>query len=136
MKYLLDTDTCIFLLRGHNTFRDRVAQEGVSNLAISIPTVAELFYGAHNSPKIEHNLAQVRSFLSHPAPVVLTIDSAAAELFGEFKADLRRSGQPIGDMDLLIAAVASVHDLIVVTNNTAHFRRIPNINFENWVLSD
>ncbi len=76
---------------------------------------------------------RVRAFLSSPAPQVLLIDERAAEQFGRFKALLRRAGRPIGDIDLFIAGVAVRHGLTVVTNNTEHFARIPDLSLENWL---
>jgi tRNA(fMet)-specific endonuclease VapC len=83
-------------------------------------------------------VARVRAFLSPPGPQVLFIDEPAAEQFGRFKAILRRTGRrrtgrPIGDIDLCIAGIAVRHGLIVVTNNTRHFERIPELPLENWL---
>ena len=64
---------------------------------------------------------------------MLLIDEPAAEQFGCFKALLRRAGRPIGDIDLFIAGVAVRHGLTVVTNNTEHFARIPELPLENWL---
>jgi tRNA(fMet)-specific endonuclease VapC len=82
---------------------------------------------------VEANVARVRAFLSPPGPQVLFIDEPAAEEFGRFKALLRRAGRPIGDIDLFIAGVAVSHGLTVVTNNTEHFVRIPDLPLENWL---
>jgi len=79
------------------------------------------------------SVARVRAFLSPPGPQVLLIDEPAAEQFGCFKALLRRAGRPIGDIDLFIAGVAVRHGLTVVTNNTEHFARIPELPLENWL---
>ena len=65
--------------------------------------------------------------------ILTLLDDAAAECFGRLKAELRRGGKPIGDMDLLIAGVAASRDLKVVTNNTDHFNRITDISLENWL---
>jgi tRNA(fMet)-specific endonuclease VapC len=126
LQYLLDTDMCIYLLND-------VAQVGVACLAVSIPTVGELYFWAYNSARVDANLARVRAFLSPPGPQVLLVDEAAAEWFGRFKATLRRTGRPIGDIDLLIAGVAQRHGLTVVTNNTGHFERIPELTIESWL---
>jgi len=133
LHYLLDTDMCIYLLNDHPSVKARVAQEGIETLAIAIPTVGELYFGAYNSTRVEANVARVRVFLSPPAPHVLLIDEPAAEQFGRFKALLRREGRPIGDTDQLIAGVAMHHGLTVVTNNTAHFDRLPDLALENWL---
>ena len=131
--YLLDTDICIYLLNGNPHVRTRVSQEGIEALAIAIPTVGELYFGAYNSARVETNVARVRAFLSPPGPQVLLIDEPTAEQLGRYKALLRHDGRPIGDIDLLIASVAHHHELAVVTNNTAHFERLPDLTVENWL---
>lgn len=133
LQYLLDTDMCIYLLNDDLHIKARVAQVGVACLAVSIPTVGELYFGAYNSARVDANLARVRAFLAPPGPEVLLVDEAASEWFGRFKATLRRTGRPIGDIDLLIAGVAQSHGLTVVTNNTGHFERIPVLTIENWL---
>jgi len=133
LHYLLDTDMCISLLNGHRRVKARVAQVGIAALAVAIPTVGELYFGAYNSARIEANIMRVRALLSSPGPQVLLIDERAAEQFGRFKALLRRAGRPIGDIDLFIAGVAVRHGLTVVTNNTEHFARIPDLSLENWL---
>lgn len=133
LQYLLDTDMCIYLLNDNSRIKARVAQVGVACLAVSIPTVGELYFGAYNSARVDANLARVRTFLAPPGPQVLLVDEAAAKCFGRFKASLRRTGRPIGDIDLLIAGVAQSRGLTVVTNNTGHFERIPELTLENWL---
>ena len=135
VKYLLDTDMCIYLLNGDERVKSRVAQAGVEAISVSILTVAELYFGAYNSLQLEANLERIHEFLSSPGPIILSIDDAAAEYFGKFKAALRSEGKPIGDVDLLIAGVAASHGLKVVTNNTEHFERIADISIENWLRS-
>lgn len=110
-----------------------MAAVGVTAFAVTIPTVGELYFGAYNSARVEANVVRVRAFLSPPGPQVLRIDEPAAEQSGRFKALLRRTGRPIGDSDLFIAGVAVRHGLTVVTNNTAHFARIPELPLENWL---
>ena len=133
LHYLLDTDICIYLLNGNPRVKTRVSQEGIEALAIAILAVGELYFGAYNSTRVEANVERVRAFLSPPGPQVLMIDEPAAEQFGRYKALLRREGRPIGDIDLFIAGVASHHGLTVVTNNTAHFDRFPDLALENWL---
>ncbi|HXH12470.1 MAG TPA: type II toxin-antitoxin system VapC family toxin [Alphaproteobacteria bacterium] len=133
LHYLLDTDMCIYLLNDHRRVKARVAQVGVAALAVAIPTVGELYFGAYNSGRVEANIARVRAFLSPPGPQVLLMDDPAAEQFGRLKANLRREGRLIGDIDLFIAGVALRHGLTVVTNNTGHFERIPELPLENWL---
>jgi tRNA(fMet)-specific endonuclease VapC len=82
---------------------------------------------------MEANVARVRAFLSPPGPQVLSIDEPAAEQCGRLKAILRREGRLIGDIDVFIAGVALHHGLTVVTNNTGHFERIPELPLEHWL---
>jgi predicted nucleic acid-binding protein len=89
LHYLLDTDICIDLLNGNPHVKTRVSQEGIEALAIAIPTVGELYFGAYNSTRVEANVARVRAFLFPPGPPVLMIDEPAAEQFGRYKALLR-----------------------------------------------
>jgi tRNA(fMet)-specific endonuclease VapC len=124
---------CIYLLNGDEHVKSKIAQVGIETISVSILTVGELYFGAYNSQHFETNLERINEFLSSPGPIVLSFDDAAAKYFGKFKAALRRDGKPRGDMDLLIAGVAASHDLKVVTNNTGHFERIPDISLENWL---
>ena len=78
LHYCLDTDMCIYLLNGHPRVKTRVAEVGVTALAVAIPTVGELYFGAYNSGRVEANVARVRAFLSPPGPQVLLIDEPAA----------------------------------------------------------
>jgi len=112
-----------------------IARVGIEGISIAILTVGELYFGAYNSACVEANIARVRSFLSHPGPTVLPMDISSLEYFGKFKAMLKQSGRPIGDMDLLIAGIAASSGLTVVTNNTEHFGRLPEIAVENWLRS-
>jgi tRNA(fMet)-specific endonuclease VapC len=133
IEYLLDTDTCIYLLNGNGAIKARISEVGLGAVAVSIPTVAELFFGAFNSSRPVANLARIRSFLSPPGPALLPFDERSAEHFGRFKADLRRRGITIGDVDLMIAGIAATHSLTIVTNNTGHFEDVPEISVTNWL---
>ena len=132
LKYLLDTDTCIYLLNGNAKVKARVAQAGLEAIAVGIPTVGELYFGAYNSMKVEANLSRVRAFLAPPGPGILPLDDAAVDCFGRLKTELRRRGEPVGDLDLFLAGIAVSRGLTVVTNNTQHFERVPAIALENW----
>ncbi len=136
LKYLLDTDICIYLLHGDERVRDRVAQVGIESISVSILTIGELYFGAFNSARVKANLQRVRELLSEPGPAIISVDKKAVECFGRFKADLRRKGQIIGDFDLLIAGIAVGNELKLVTNNIGHFNRIPEVLLENWFTGD
>ena len=130
--YLLDTDTCIYLLNGVTQVKAHVAAVGVETLAVATVTQAELYFGAYNSARVDENLMRLEEFFLSPGPCILPLDKTAVKYFGEFKARLRRAGQIIGDVDLFIAGIAASHGLIVVTNNTSHFERISEITVKNW----
>lgn len=132
LRYLLDTDTCIYLLNGEQQVKARVAQVGVEAIAVAIVTKGELYFGAYNSSQIDSNLERIREFFTEPGPQILPVDDQVMDCFGKTKAELRRKGQPIGDIDLLIAGVAISRNLKLVTNNTKHFQRVPGISLENW----
>ncbi|MBI4239038.1 MAG: type II toxin-antitoxin system VapC family toxin [Deltaproteobacteria bacterium] len=131
MLYLLDTDICIYILNGGNErLKQRFRQCRTPDIGISAITEAELYYGALHSGHAEKNRDRVRAFLT---PFTLcSFDSGAARHFAEMKQALTTKGQPIGIMDLLIAAVARALGLTVVTNNVKHFTRVPGLLVENW----
>jgi len=103
-------------------------------IGISIVTLAELRYGAAYSTHPDSNNSAIDAFVD--GIVVLGFDPEAARIFGDIKADLRRAGTLIEDLDLIIAATALARDLTLVTNNTDHFGRIPGLNLENWARPD
>lgn len=132
MNYLLDTDTCIYWLKGHQSVRERLLAVGWGQVAICVITVAELYYGAYNSSQLSENLARATLFVQQLP--VLPLNNNALIRFGELKAELRRRGQPIADFDLLIASIALAEDYYLVTNNTRHYNRIAGLQLENWAL--
>jgi tRNA(fMet)-specific endonuclease VapC len=131
MTYLLDTDTCVFALRGQKSVRDRLCAADAELVAISVITLAELRYGADCSTDPQANHQAVDGFADGVA--VLGLGEPIARLFGEFKAQLRRQGALLDDFDLLIAATAHHYDLIIVTHNLGHFSRLPMLQLEDWV---
>jgi predicted nucleic acid-binding protein len=131
VKYLLDTDTCVFWLKGNEYIEQKVLSVGMDNVALSFINVSELYYGAYKSQRVEANLAMVRR-LTEQLNVVES-DETVSEMFGELKATLESAGTIIDDADLYIAACSVVHGLTLVTNNTKHFKRIKGIKLQNWV---
>lgn len=130
LRYLLDTDTCVSWLRGHEQIHRHIVAIGATSLAISIITLAELRYGASCSARPDHNHQAIDAFLT--GVTVVGLDLLSARTFGDVKAGLRTQGLLIEDADLLIAATALAYQLTLVTNNTSHFSRIPNLVIENW----
>lgn len=133
MTYLLDTDICIYWLNGRTIVRDRIITAEWENLSICSITVAELYFGAYNSSQVVNNVARTEQFINNIA--ILSLSSNAFKQYGSLKAQLRRIGKPVADFDLLIASVALAENCILVTNNTRHYERIPEIRLDNWTIS-
>ncbi len=130
MKYLLDTNICIYFFKGKFDLDAKIAQIGIENCAISEITLAELLFGAENSAYPEKNLAIVEKFVEYIS-IIPILD--AIPLYAKEKVRLRKSGKMISDFDLFIGCTAVVNDLIMVTDNIREFERIDNITIENWI---
>lgn len=129
-KYLLDTNICIFYMRGKYNLIQKLREVGGNNCYISSITVAELYYGAAccKNPVLEKQ--RIEMFISNMN--ILPIDDCL-ETYAQAKAHLRRQGTLIDDFDLLIGATAIANNMIAVTENTKHLGLIPNIKIENWI---
>lgn len=129
--FLLDTNTCIRILNGSSpAVAERLRDTPPSEVRLSAVVKAELLYGARKSARVDDNLRVLRRFF---APFVsLPFDDRCAEEAGLIRLDLERSGRPVGPNDLLIAATARAHDLVVVTHNSREFDRIPGLRSEDW----
>jgi tRNA(fMet)-specific endonuclease VapC len=128
-QYLLDTNICIFYLKGLFQLADKIEQVGLSNCFISEITLAELKFGAENSQKIESNRLVIQE-LQNKIQIVPII--GALDLYAKEKARLRRVGTPLDDFDLLIGTTAIANNLIMVTHDTNHFKRLQGIRLEDW----
>ena len=130
--YLLDTNICIYIIK-KKPFEifQKFKNFEIGYLKISSITVAELYFGAYNSQNIEKNLKIVENFLL-PFEII-EFDEKSAKHYAKIKADLRKKGQIIGELDMQISAVALSHQLNVVTNNEKEFKRVKNLKVENWV---
>ena len=91
----------------------------------------ELYYGAYKSQKVTSNLGKIR--LIENSVEIISLGLESAEIFAMLKADLEKAGTPLDDFDLILAACALSHDLVLVTNNVRHFKRIQGLKLENWV---
>ncbi|HZQ09407.1 MAG TPA: type II toxin-antitoxin system VapC family toxin [Anaerolineae bacterium] len=131
MKYLLDTNICIELIRRQPTsVMKRLTSLRVGDAGISSVTVAELYHGVYKSQNPEQNLEALEQFLLPLA--IAEFGSEAAIAYGQIRADLERKGTPIGSMDLLIAAHAVSLNVVLVTNNLREFTRVPKLQIEDW----
>ena len=129
-KYLLDTNICIYFLKGLFNLDKEIEKAGLSNCYVSEITIAELKFGAENSEHQEKNRKTVDLFLSKFSiiPIFNSLDVYAKE-----KTRLRKKGLPLDDFDLLIGATAISNNLTLVTRNFSDFERLKGIDLENWV---
>jgi tRNA(fMet)-specific endonuclease VapC len=145
MSYILDTDALIYIIRGHRPAARRAQRERGRHLVeccrhaqgeghavgVSAITVSELEFGAQKSGRYQDEIAAIAKIL---APFE-TYDYGAiscAPHYGHIRHQLEQAGQAIGAMDLLIAAHALSLDATLVTNNLAHFRRVPGLKVTDW----
>jgi len=131
VKYLLDTDICIELIRQRSPgLLQRVMALTPEDLGVSVVSVAELQYGVQRSREPERNQRALDLFLLPFA--ILDLDYEAAAQYGKVRAQLEAAGSPIGPYDLLIAAQALSRDLTLVTSNVREFRRVAGLRVEDW----
>lgn len=128
--YLLDTDTVIYALKGQPDVVRNLALHADDPLGVSVITLMELYYGAFRSAQVAGNLARVRAL--EKAVRVWDLQADAAEVFGALKAQLESDGNRLDDFDLGIAACALVHNLTLVTHNSAHFERVRGLRLDDW----
>lgn len=131
MKYMLDTNICIYAIKNKpETVLNRLRQHDPSDMCISSITYAELCNGVEKSSAVERNRIALAMLLSNIA--ILPFDSVAAETYGKIRAELETTGKPIGALDMLISGHAKSLGLTVVTNNVREFKRVKGLRVENW----
>jgi tRNA(fMet)-specific endonuclease VapC len=128
VRFLLDTNAVIDLLRGNERLRARVRQHMPDDFAIPAVAAHELFYGAYRSQRRTENLARLESLRL----LVLEFDKEDARQAGEIRAMLAAAGTPIGPYDVLIAGQARARGLVLVTHNTGEFQRVSGLQVEDW----
>ena len=131
MSYLLDTDICSAHMRRPSSLAHRFIQHG-GRLFLSTVTLAELYSGAFAVPSPKRLLDGISELLSDVQ--VLEFESSCAHEFGKVRGALLQQGIIVPTADLMIAATALVHDLTLVTHNTADFRHIPGLRPDDWLL--
>ena len=130
LKFLLDTDIAIYTIKNRpSQVRERFKVHD-GRMAISSITLMELIYGAEASAAVERNLQVIAGFAARLE--VLAYDQPAATHTGQLRAELKKIGRPLGPYDEMIAGHARSRGLIVVSNNTRHFSKVPGIRLENW----
>ncbi|WP_016952788.1 type II toxin-antitoxin system VapC family toxin [Anabaena sp. PCC 7108] len=132
MRYLLDTNICIYIIKQKpQKVLDKFQSLQISDIGISSITVAELEYGVAKSQQQEKNRNALLQFLL-PLQIV-EFNQASATIYGEIRSNLESQGIVIGAMDMLIAAHALSLGVTLVTNNVREFSRISTLSLENWV---
>lgn len=132
-KYLINTDICVYFLKGKFGLIGKIDEVGLDNCYISEITIIELTYRAYKSTNFEKHISEVVKIQS--LFEVLSI-SDSVEKFAEEKVRLQALGQLIPDFDLLIATTAIKNNMTMVTRNEKHLNRVNEIVIENWTKSE
>lgn len=131
MRYMLDTNICIYIIK-HKP--EKVCKElqkhDPSEVCISSVTYAELIHGVEKSAAIEKNRLALALLLANIE--IMNFDVNAANCYGKIRADLEKKGTPIGPLDMMIAGHAQSLSYTVVTNNVKEFSRVTNLDIVNW----
>ncbi len=126
---MIDTNACIYYIKGKFELNKKFEKADPENCFISEITLAELKFGVENSEKKEQNQKALANFLTGVkiVPIFHSLD-----LYAKEKSRLRKAGTPIDDFDLFIGVTSVMHNLIMITNNTDHFKRIKGITLDDW----
>ena len=131
MRYMLDRDTCIALIRQQSPrLLEKVTSFPAEEIGLSSITVAELHYGVERSQHRDQNRAALVQFLL-PFDIA-DFESTAAQAYGLVRADLEARGLPIGALDTFIAAHALALQVTLVTHNLGEFKRVEGLRIESW----
>lgn len=134
IKFMLDTNICIFTIKNKPQIVREAFNPHDGQLCISTVTLMELIYGAEKSAAPEKNIAVVEGFAARLE--VLPFDNEAAAHTGMIRSELAKAGTPIGPYDQMIAGHARSRGLVVVTNNRREFERVSGLRVEDWVHPD
>jgi tRNA(fMet)-specific endonuclease VapC len=131
MKFMLDTDICIYLIKKKpKKVIDRLLRHDVSDVCMSSITLSELEFGVAKSGQPQRNKLALLEFA---APLeVMPYDDDAAKEYGYIRAHLEKRGRPLGALDTLIAAHARALGVTLVSNNQREFKRVPGLKTVNW----
>jgi len=127
--YLLDTDTVSHIVRKHAPVIKNLINHENDEICISAVTNAELSYGLEKKQS-ERLYNEVRSVVGKCT--IIDFDESQSEIYGKIRLELEKTGTPLGDMDMLIAAAALSTGAILVTHNKKHFSKIKNLKTEDW----
>jgi tRNA(fMet)-specific endonuclease VapC len=130
IRYLLDTNTVSYIIKGNRPrVRERLLGVPMAEVGISVITEAKLLFGLARRPAATKLRIVVEEFLLRVE--VLAWGSDAAQQYATIRAALESGGEPIGNLDLMIAAQALASDLILVSSD-AVFKRVKNLKIEDW----
>jgi tRNA(fMet)-specific endonuclease VapC len=133
-RYMLDTDTCSYIMkRSNDAVLKRLQQVPVGDVCISVITKSELLFGVELSPRRQQNEVALNAFLRYVE--VLDFPDEASLHYAKIRAGLKTLGTMIAANDLFIAAHARSLGLMLVTNNTREFGRVRDLAIENWTLA-
>ena len=132
MKYYLDTNICVYYIKGkYPKLLEKLLSKHPNDIKIPAIVKAELIYGAQKSERKEKNEEVIREFLL-PFEIIAFGDKQS-EIYGKIRADLEKKGKIIGPNDLLIASIVLSEDGILVTNNEKELKKVNELKIENWV---
>ncbi|MCL6743177.1 tRNA(fMet)-specific endonuclease VapC [Kosakonia sp. R1.Fl] len=130
LKFMLDTNICIFTIKNKPEIVRQAFNQHNGQMCISSVTLMELIYGAEKSAIPERNLRVVEGFMARLEVLPYGIDAAVHT--GQLRAELARAGTPVGPYDAMIGAHARSLGLVLVSNNTREFVRIPGLRLQDW----
>ena len=129
--FLLDTNTIVYILKGHPVAEKNLRRYYHDPIKLCIITLLELYYRAYKSHKVTSNLAKIRTLEN--TFEILPLGQEMVEIFGQQKSRLEKVGTPLDDFDLILGCCALSHNLILVTNNTRHFKKMEGLKVANWI---
>ena len=130
VRYLLDTNTASYVIKGHSPrVRERLLKVPMAEVGISVVTEAELRFGMARLPEATRLKTVVEEFLLRVE--VLPWNSEAARHYARIRATLEKEGEPMGNLDMMIAAQALAADAVLVTHDRV-FRRVKGLRVEDW----
>ena len=132
MKFILDTDTCIYALKQNTAVLRKLLSQSREDVAVSVITEAELRTGAAKSTSAAKTLRLLENFLRPLG--ILEFTSNDVGVYAQVRAKLERAGTPIGPLDTLIAAQAVARKLVLVSNNEREFGRVVGLHIQNWTI--
>ena len=135
MRYLLDTDIVSLYAREHDAVSERLTQQTLDSLAVSSLTLMEIEFGFAKNPASRHKFG-TRIFDLIAEIMVVPFANTEARVTATIRAELERTGQPIGKYDVLIAGTALTLGFVMVTANTREYSRVTGLHFEDWGISE